>query len=140
MHKKIIGILVCMLLFSIAVLPATSKPILESENIDVCIGETEVRGFYFCKIDFSGKGETFQEGAVVTFNLIEGEGTIFALYSFALDNDGIARRYFFKSHEITSPAAGFFSLFKGTVEYDPETEIVEIHGSAIFGVSGPSNE
>ena len=33
MHKKIIGILVCMLLFSIAVLPATSKPILESENI-----------------------------------------------------------------------------------------------------------
>ena len=140
MHKKIIGILVCMLLFSIAVLPVTSNPVPESENIDACIGETKVRVFYFCKIDFSGKGETFQEGALVTFNFIEGECAIFAPYSYDLDNDGIARRYFFKSHEITSPAAGFFSLFKGTVEYDPETEIVEIHGSALIGVSGPPNE
>ena len=38
---------------------------------------------------------------------------------------------------LTSPARGFFALFKGTIEYDSETEIVEIHGSAIFGVSGP---
>jgi len=88
MHKKIIGILVCMLLFSIAVLPATSKPILESENIDECIGETEVRVFYFCEIDFIGKGEAFHDGAVVTFNLIEGEGTIYALFSHAIDNVG----------------------------------------------------
>ena len=114
--------------------------VLESKNIDPCNGETNVRVYYFCEIDFSGKGETFHEGALVTFDLIEGEGTIFALYSYDLDNDGIARRYLFKSHRITFPAAGFFSLFKGTVEYDPETEIVEIHGSALIGVSGPSYE
>ena len=140
MHKKIIGILVCMLLFSIAVLPATSKPILESENIDECIGETEVRVFYFCEIDFIGNGEAFHDGAVVTFDLIEGQGTIFALYSHAFENNDIVRLYFFKSLEITYPLAGFFSLFKGTVEYDPETETVEIHGSALIGVSGPPNE
>jgi hypothetical protein len=140
MHRKIIGIFVCMLLFSIAVIPGTSKPISESENIDTCVGETEVRVFYLCEIDFCGKGETFREGALVTFDLIEGEGTIFALYSHSFDNNDIVRLYFFKSLEITYPIAGFFSLFKGTVEYDPETEFVEIHGSALIGVSGPPNE
>jgi hypothetical protein len=138
--RKVIGILVCMLLFSIAVLPATSKPILESENVDECIGETEVRVFYFCEIDFIGKGEAFHDGALVTFDLIEGEGTIFALFSHAIDYDDIVRPYFLKSQEITNPVAGFFSLFKGTVEYDSETETVEIHGSALIGVSGPPNE
>ena len=140
MHRKIIGIFVCMLLFSLAVIPGTSKPILESENIDACVGEIEVRVFYLCEIDFSGKGEAFHDGAVVTFNLIEGEGTIFALYSHAFENNDIARLYFFKSLEITYPIAGFFSLFKGTVEYDSVTEVVEIHGSALIGVSGPPNE
>ena len=140
MKNKIIGIFACMLLFSIAVLPVTSNPVSESENIDVCIRETRVRAFYFLKIDFSGKGEAVRVGTVVTFNLVEGEGEISALYSYDLDKDGIARRYFFKSDMITSPGAGFFALFRGTVEHDSETEIVEIHGSAIFGVSGPSNE
>ena len=137
MKNKIIGIFACMLLFSIAVLPVTSIPVSESENIDACIRETKVRAFYFFKIDFSGKGEAVRVGTVVNFNLIEGEGEISALYSYDLDKDGIARRYFFKSDMITSPASGFFSLFRGTVEYEPETEIVEIHGTAIFGVSGP---
>ena len=86
------------------------------------------------------KGEAVRVGTVVNFNLIEGEGEISALYSYELDKDGIARRYFFKSDMITSPASGFFALFRGTVEYDPETEIVEIHGSAFIGVSGPSIE
>jgi hypothetical protein len=138
--RKVIGILVCMLLFSIAVLPATSKPMLESKNVDGCVGETEVRVFYFCEIDFIGNGEAFHDGAVVTFDLIEGEGTIYALFSHAIDNDDIVRPYFLKSREIISPVAGFFSLFKGTVEYDSETESVEIHGSALIGVSGPPNE
>ena len=137
MHKKIIGIFICMLLFSIASLPVTSKPVSELENIDACIRETGVRGFYFLKIDFSGKGEAVWNGANVNFDLTEGEGNIFALYSFKLDKEGIAARYFFDSYTISSPVRGFFSIFKGTVEYDPETEIVEIHGSAIFGVSGP---
>ena len=140
MKNEIIGISICMLLFSIAVLPATSILVSESENIDACIRETKVRAFYFFKIDFSGKGEAVRLGTVVNFNLIEGEGEISALYSFELDKDGIARRNFFKSDMITSPASGYFAFFRGTVEYVPETEIVEIHGSAIFGVSGPSNE
>ena len=129
-----------MLLFFIVVLPVTSNPVSESENIDACIRETKVRAFYFLRIDFSGKGEAVRVGTVVNFNLIEGEGEISALYSYELDKDGIARRNFFKSDMITSPGAGFFAIFRGTVEHDPETEIVEIHGSAIFGVSGPSNE
>ena len=137
MRTKIVGSIVCMMLFFIAVLPVTSNPVSESENIDACSRETGVRVFYFYKIDFYGKGETVWAGANVNFNLTEGEGAIFALCSFELDKDGIARRYFFESYKITSPARGFFTLFKGTVEYDPETEIVEIHGSAIFGVSGP---
>ena len=140
MKSKIIGIGICMLLFSIAVLPVTSNPVSETENTDAYFRETKVRGFYFLKIDFSGKGEAVRVGTAVNFNLIEGEGEISALYSFDLDKDGIARRYFFKSDIITSPGAGFFAIFRGTVEYEPETEIVEIHGTAIFGVSGPSNE
>jgi hypothetical protein len=132
MKKKIIGILVFMLLITTAVLPVTSITISESENI-----ESSVRMFYFLKIDFSGKGEAVRAGTAVNFNLTEGEGTIFALYSSEFDNGDIARRYFFESYNITSPARGFFGPFKGTVEYDPETEIVEIHGTAIFGVSGP---
>ena len=132
MKRNIIGILVCMLLITTAVLPVTSNPVSESENSDAC-----VRMFYFFEIDFSGKGKAVRVGTNVNFNLTEGEGAIFALYSFKLDKDGIARRYFFKSYMITSPARGFFTLFKGTIEYDPETEIVKIHGSAIFGVSGP---
>ena len=140
MKTKIIGISICMLLFFIVVLPVTSNPVSESGNIDACIRETKVRAFYFLKIDFSGKGEAARVGTVVTFNLIEGEGEISAIYTCELNKDGIARRNFFKSDMITCPASGFFSVFRGTVEYDPETEIVEIHGSAIFGVSGPSIE
>lgn len=137
MRTKIVGIVVCMMLFSIAVLPVTSNPVSESENIDACNKETKVRVFYFSKIDFSGKGEVVRVGANVNFNLTEGEGNIFAPYSVELDKGGIERRHIFGSYMITSPARGFFSFFKGTVEHNTETEIVEIHGSAIFGVSGP---
>ena len=59
MKKKIIGIFACMLLFSIAVLPVTSNPVSESENIDACIRETKVRAFYFLKIDFCEKERQF---------------------------------------------------------------------------------
>ena len=137
MRTKIVGIVVCMMLFSIAVLPVTGNPVSESENIDTCTKVTNVRVYYFFKIDFSGKGETVRNGAAINFNLTEGEGTIFAPYSVELDKGGIERRHFFESYMFTSPARGFFALFKGTIEHDPETEIVKIHGSAIFGVSGP---
>ena len=132
MNRKIVGMIVCMLLIVTTGLPVSSISVSESENSDV-----SVRMFYFLKVDFSGKGEAVQVGAAVNFNLTEGDGTIFALLSSEFDNGDIARRYFFDTYTYTSPVRGVLSVFKGTVEYDPNTEIVEIHGSAIFGVSGP---
>ena len=76
MKWKIVGMLVFMLLISTAVLPVTSFPVSESENIDA-----SVRMFYFLKVDFSGKGEAVRVGTAVNFNLTEGDGTIFAFYS-----------------------------------------------------------
>lgn len=125
------------MLFSIAVLPVSSNLISETENIDACIEETVVKVFYILKFDFSGKGEAVWEDALLKINLTEGEAATFALYSYKIDKDGIKGRCFFASYTITSPAAGFLGFFRGTVDYDPETKIMEIHGFAIFGISDP---
>jgi hypothetical protein len=128
--------LLAVLMINLVVIPAMSNPISELKQNNTNIKVHEVRLYYLLKIDFSGKGTAYEEGKVVGFNLSECEGTVYALYSTNTDYE----RYFFKSFTITTPIAGYIVFLKGTFEYNPETESVEIHGSAIFGVTGPQNK
>ena len=121
-----------LLLTTIALFPTMGSPIVELKNIYPCTEETEVRVYYLFRIDLSGYGKAEREYPVVTYNLTDGEGYISALYSFDMEN-----RYLIKEYDITSPTTGFILFFAGTLEYSPDTETMEIHGFAVFGVSGP---
>ncbi len=125
--------LLAILMINLVVISAMSNPISELKQNNTYIEENEVRVYYLFNIDFSGIGEAYEEGTVVGFNLSECEGAVNALYS--TNTDYV--RYFFRSFTITTPIAGYIAFFKGTFEYNPETKSVEIHGSAIFGVTGP---
>ncbi len=137
MKKLFVSVLLVVLAFNLVIIPAISNPISDSENIDLSFNESSFRAYYFLKFDLMGKGKVDPLSPAVFWKISEGETSTFAVISTERNQNGVVRRDFFKSYTISGPTTGVLMFFRGTVDYNPETEIVEINGSAIMGLSIP---
>lgn len=137
MKKLLAKIILAISIINLVTIPAISYPISNPKNIDKFNDDSSVSFFYILKFDLSGKGEADLTPPAVFWKITEGDIDTYSFLSSSRNEGGVFRRDFFKSLNITGPANGVLMFFRGTVDYDPETTNVEIHGSAIMGISVP---
>jgi hypothetical protein len=136
--KKLLAkIILAISIVNLVIIPAVSHPISNPKNMDTFNNDSSVSFYYILKFDLSGKGEADLTPPAVFWRIAEGEIDTYSFLSSSRNEGGVFRRDFFKSLNITGPANGVLMFFRGTVDFDPETGNVEIHGSAIMGISVP---